>query len=54
MKVSNWQASNRPQKKSKKTPRKHQQWLVRFNLMRQELKKGINYPDPTGSFLLSI
>ena len=40
--MNNWQASNRKQEKSKKSPRKHQQWLKRHTLLVQRLKKGIN------------
>ncbi len=53
MQLKNWQASNRPQQKSKKTPQKYRQWLDAHKLLVERLKKGINYPDPTGSFLLA-
>jgi hypothetical protein len=43
---SNWQASNRPQQKSKKTPRKHQQWLAAHKVLVERLRKGINVKDP--------
>lgn len=48
--LNNWKASAKPQQKSKKTPRKYQQWITAFNLMRQRLKEGINLP----SFLVKI
>lgn len=41
--MNNWQASNRPQEKSRKTPRKHAQWLAAHKLLVARLKAGINY-----------
>ncbi len=43
--MNNWQASNRPQEKSRKTPRKHAQWLAAHKLLVARLKAGINYND---------
>ena len=43
--MNNWQASNRPQEKSQKTPRKHAQWLAAHKLLVARLKAGINYDD---------
>ena len=44
--MNNWQASGKPQEKSRKTPRKHQEWLRRHKLLVQRLREGINVKDP--------
>ena len=46
MKTSNWKASGRPQETSKGVSPEYRQWLKRFRLLRKQLKRGINYPDP--------
>lgn len=48
----NWQASGEPQKKSKKTPRKHQAWLAAHRLLVERLKRGINCDPEKGLFFV--
>ena len=51
---SNWKSSNRPQEKSKKTPRKHQAWLAAHKVLVERLRKGINCKSSdSGAFLIA-
>jgi hypothetical protein len=40
--MNNWQASGKRQERSRRTPRKHQQWLAAHKVLVERLRKGIN------------
>lgn len=51
MKLSNWKSSGKPQEKSKRTPKKHRQWLAAHKILVKRLKEGIGESHLTGSLL---
>lgn len=52
--MNNWQASGKRQERSRKTPRKHQQWLAAHKVLLERLRKGINCESSDrGAFLVA-